>query len=282
VRLNFGALDQERTDKTDDERKDMRLFKRTLVRLRKYAEQFPLNFNLDKKDLIDYTYLRCRPVPASFADLGGIWNVDGAYTFYTLRSYGAKCAFLVDTNFTEASLKKGRSERSLRLIKGNFGEQSVAQQIGIVDAIFLFDVLLHQVRPDWNQILEQYSTCTKYFVVYNEQWIGSENTVRLLDFGPDEYFRNVPHAKEHPIYKDLFGKMYEIHPQYKRIWRDTPDVWQWGITDGDLLCTMEKLGYKMQYYKNCGRFGSLPNFENHAFVFQKRSSTDTIELADCH
>jgi hypothetical protein len=93
--------------------------------------------------------------------------------------------------------------------------------------------------------------------------------VRLLDLGREEYFKNVPRDENHPIYKALFEKMNEIHPQYKRPWRDIHSVWQWGITDRDLLQTTENLGYKMLYYKNCGRFGSLPNFENHAFVFQK-------------
>ena len=225
--------------------------------------------NLFKKKLIDYTFTHCKPTPTSFADLGGVWGVDGAYTFYTLHEYGVKCAFLVDTNFTDATLKKSRTKSNLKLIQGNFGEESVAEQVDKVDAIFLFDVLLHQVKPDWNEILENYSERTNCFTVFNQQWIGSEKTVRLLDLGRDEYFRNVPHDKEHPTYKSLFEKMNEIHPQHKRIWRDIHNVWQWGITDHDLIHTMERLGFKMQYFENCGRFGSLPNFENHAFLFQK-------------
>ena len=233
-------------------------------------ESFGLkNFNFYKKRLIDYTYNSCHPVPSSFADLGGIWNVDGAYTFYTLQKYGAECAFLVDTDLTDASRKKSRSKDNLKLIQGNFGEKSVAEQIGEVDAIFLFDVLLHQVKPDWNEILEMYSKRTKYFLVYNQQWTGSENTVRLIDLGRDEYLRNTPYTEESPNYKALFEKMNEIHPKHKRIWRDIHNVWQWGITDHDLLRNMENLGFKMQWYKNFGRFGSLPNFENHAFLFQK-------------
>lgn len=64
------------------------------------AQGLPINFNYDKKQLIDYTYSRCRPVPDSFCDLGGIWNIDGGYTYYILRKYGSKHAFLVDTDFT--------------------------------------------------------------------------------------------------------------------------------------------------------------------------------------
>jgi glycosyltransferase involved in cell wall biosynthesis len=236
----------------------------------KKTYDFPENFNFDKKVLIDYVYTRCLPPPLSFADLGGIWNIDGAYTFYTLSEYGARNAFLVDFNFTEVSILKSQTESTLKLIRGNFGEEPVVQQIGNVDAVFLFDVLLHQVKPDWNEILKAYSEHTRYFVIHNQQWTGSEHTVRLLDMGREEYFKNVPHDKEHPTYTALFDKMNEeIQPGENRAWRDTPSVWQWGITDHDLIKTMDKLGYKMQYYKNCGRFGSLPNFENHAFVFQK-------------
>jgi len=239
------------------------------TKLRFMAQGLPVNFNPDKKALIDYAYRHCYPAPTSFADLGGVWNVDGAYSFYILREYGAKHAFLVDTDFTDSVHQKSRSEKNLRLIRGNFGDELVAETIGMVDAIFMFDVLLHQVKPDWNEILESYSKRTDYFLVFNQQWTGSEQTVRLLDLGRDEYFRNVPHDKEHPTYAALFEKMNEIHPQHNRIWRDIHNVWQWGITDHDLIQGMEKMGYKMQYYKNCGRFGSLPNFENHAFVFQK-------------
>jgi hypothetical protein len=125
------------------------------------------------------------------------------------------------------------------------------------------------VKPDWDEILEKYAKRTNYFVVYNQQWTGSENTVRLIDLGKDEYFKAIPHNEEDPPYNYLFDKMYEIHPQHQRIWRDIHNVWQWGITDRDLLSCMENLGFKQLRYKNCGSFGPLPNFENHAFVFQK-------------
>ena len=47
------------------------------------------------------------------------------------------------------------------------------------------------------------------------------------------------------------------------------DLWQWGIVDADLIGRMNELGFKMQFYKNCGQFGTLKNVENHAFVFSK-------------
>ena len=32
---------------------------------------------------------------------------------------------------------------------------------------------------------------------------------------------------------------------------------------------MYDIGYTMQYFKNCGQFGHLPDVENHAFVFSR-------------
>jgi hypothetical protein len=244
--------------------------KRVVTKAVLKAQGYPTSFNLDKKDLIDQAFRGSYPAPASFADLGGIWNVDGAYTFYILRKYGAKAAFIVDTDFSDTAKRKSQAVGNLKLLQGNFGDKSVTAQLGRVDAILLFDVLLHQVKPDWNEVLEDLSTHTDCFIIFNQQWTGSGNTVRLLELGRDEYFRNVPHDKDHPTYKTFFEKLDEIHPQHQRPWRDIHNVWQWGITDGDLIQTLERLGYKMLYFKNCGRFGSLPNFENHAFVFQKK------------
>jgi hypothetical protein len=244
--------------------------KKALKRLSQLGKQnLPSNFDFNKKDLIDFTFQRIVSKPQSFADLGGVWGIDGAYTFYALAKYSIISAFLVDTNITDTVINKSRKYENLTVIKANFGDSSVLQQMGKVDAIFLFDVLLHQVKPDWDEILDMYSPVTNCFVVFNQQFIKSEKTIRLLDLGHDEYFRNVPHDREHPTYMALFEKMYDTHPQHNRIWRDIHNVWQWGITDHDLIRKLKSLRFTMQYYKNCGQFGRLKNFENHSFVFQK-------------
>jgi hypothetical protein len=146
--------------------------------------------------------------------------------------------------------------------------------------IFLFDVLLHQVDANWNAILEQYSRVTSCFAVYNQQWIKSEETVRLLDFDVNEYFENVPHGRDHATYEAMFEHMYDIHPRYKKIWRDIPDVWQWGITDRDLSQKMANLGFSASYYANHGQFKHLSKFQNHAFVFQKTRQNSASSLCD--
>lgn len=229
------------------------------------------NFDNLKKEKIHLIDFLCQNDKIeSFADLGGIWGVNGGYTFYGMRHYKIKTAFLVDTDITKEVLNKSKKYNGLTVINANFGNKDVVQKIGKVDAIILFDVLLHQVNPNWDEILEMYSPSAKYFVIYNQQYIASHKTVRLLDLGYEEYFKNVPRKKDYPLYKDVFEKMYEMHPQHNRIWRDIHNIWQWGIVDGDLLSKMNELGFTLQYYKNCGQFYDLKNFENHAFVFRKK------------
>ncbi len=221
----------------------------------------------DKIDLIDLAFSRFDL--HSFADLGGVWGVEGGYTFHALEKHDVSAAALVDTHPTEVVKNRARRFAQLRLIKGNFGDETIAREVGDVDAVFLFDVLLHQVAPDWNRVLEIYSHQTRCFIIYNQQWIGSERTVRLLELGEEEYFKNVPHEPTDGPYNGLFQKLEEKHPDHDRRWRDVHHIWQWGITDSDLTATIESLGFKLEFTKNCGRMGDLANFENHAFVFSK-------------
>ncbi|SHJ20393.1 hypothetical protein SAMN02745216_01199 [Desulfatibacillum alkenivorans DSM 16219] len=225
---------------------------------------------LDKKEIIDFALGRLSPSPCSFADLGGIWDVDGEYTFHAFKNHDIKRAFLVDTDFTDKALTKAEKHPALQTIQDNFGRQEVVEKIGPVDAVFMFDVLLHQVSPDWDQILEMYSRICSCFVIFNQQWTREGHTVRLLDLGEKEYFANVPHDPEHPNYKGLFDRLDEIHPQHERKIRDIHNIWQWGISDKDLIAKMEAMGFGLQYYKNCGQFQNLKHFYNHAFVFSKR------------
>lgn len=221
----------------------------------------------DKKDLIDFVFQRFRP--RSFADLGGVWNVVGGYTFYALESFAIEKAFLVDTDFTNDVLQRAKGYPALELVHGNFGRREIIWKVRDVDAVFLFDTLLHQVNPDWDTLLKAYSSTVKHFVILNQQYIASEHTVRLLNLGEDGYFENVPHDRREPPYDSLFQKLDEIHPQHQRPYRDIHNIWQWGITDADLIELMRSFGFTMQFYKNSGQFGTLKNIENHSFVFSR-------------
>jgi len=202
----------------------------------------------------------------------GVWGIDGAYTFYTIRTYPIERAFLVDTDMTPIVRENQRTMKHLSLIEEDFGKRSTVERIGNVDAVFLFDVLLHQVDPDWDEILPLYADQTSSFLIYNQQFIAGTKTVRLPDLGREQDFEHVRMDADSPGYKNLFERPYEMHPRYRKPYRDVHNVWQWGITDDDLLAVMEKIGFRLLYRKNHGRFSDFTGFENHAFVFTRQMS----------
>ena len=226
-------------------------------------------FNYQKRALLDRAFTTLDPAPTRFADLGGIWAVDGAYTFDLLKRYPVESAWLVDTDITDEVRRKQASHPQLTLLNRNFGEPSLPAVIGPVDLVILFDVLLHQVAPDWDDILARYAPLTRAFAIYNQQWVGSAETVRLLDLGHEAYFANVPHKASEPLYQGLFDRLEEPHPEHDRPWRDIHNIWQWGITDADLCRKMAELDFDETHFRNHGQYGFLKNFENHAFLFIK-------------
>lgn len=225
-------------------------------------------FNEDKKKLIDLAFKPLSNRGVTFADLGGIWGVNGAYTFYALNHYDVKRAWLVDTRPTPAARRRSQRHPNLTLLQNNFGRPEVPEAIGEVDALFLFDVLLHQVAPDWDELLSLYASHTKRFVIYNPQWTGVGSPVRLPDLGRDEYFRQTPARPEQAHYQKLFANMHEMNAEHGRPWRDIHPFWQWGISDGDLVRALSSLGFRLTAYENFGRFGQLPQFERHGFIFE--------------
>jgi len=207
---------------------------------------------------------RCRV--RSFADLGGVWAVDGGYTFSALERFDIERAYLVDEDHTEAVRERAKGFHQLELVAANFGAQATADRLGGVDAVILFDVLLHQVAPDWDQILELYAPRTRSFVIVNPQWAGDGDAVRLLDLGREEYLRSVPRLEVH---SEVFAKLDEDNPRRGRPWRDVHDIWQWGISDPALTATLERLGFALVYFEDLGRWQGLERFRNRGFVFAK-------------
>jgi hypothetical protein len=232
-------------------------------------EGLPVRFNYGKKELIDYAFADLQLDLKSLVDLGGVWKINGAYTFYALDHYLLEKAFIVDTNLTPTVVKKSLKYPNLTLINNNFGTQTVVDKIRSVDAVLMFDILLHQVKPDWPEILETYSRICRVLLIYNQQYIGAERSVRLLDLGQEEYCKLIPFARNSPLYHDLFTKLDEIHPEHKRPWRDIHNVWQWGITNQDLIAVMKRFGFELKFHRNHGRFSKLNFFEDHAFVFMR-------------
>jgi hypothetical protein len=199
----------------------------------------------------------------SFADLGAVWVVEGGYTFHALGLPGIERGALVDTGITDNVRRKAAGHPGLRLLSGNFGDAEMAKEVGQVDIVVLNDVLLHQVNPDWDDVMRIYAPYTKAFVIVQPQWTGGSQTVRMLDLGKEEYLANVPPEQ---IEID-FDNLHEIHPRYNRPVRDIHEIWQWGITDTDLIRAATDLGFRLTYWEHGGQWRMLERFDNIAYVF---------------
>ena len=215
---------------------------------------------------IDAAFQRGRV--SSFADLGGVWVVEAGYTFYVLETYRPSRAVLVDEEPTSEVVRRATDFPALTLLSRNFGAEQTPAELGHVDAILLFDVLLHQVDPDWDGILRMYAPVTDCFVIANPQFVAGPTTTRLLELGRDRYLELVP---PQPNYSDLFDRLDEYLPDRGRRYRDIHNIWQWGIVDTDLIATMKDQGFELVYFENAGQWQAQPAFEHHAFVFQRAS-----------
>jgi hypothetical protein len=225
--------------------------------------------NRDKLRLIDIVFTKYFPEATSFVDLGGVWKVNAAYSLHTLKIPSIQRGTLVDTDYPAKLEATLIGQKKLKIVRGDFSQQQLIDNIGKVDVVFLFDVLLHQANPDWDEVLNRYSEYCSCFVIYNQQFIRSEETVRLLDLPLEEYISLIPeYQKEYCRY--VFSHKDEIHPKYKKPLKDIHNIFQWGITDNGLRSTMNRLGYREAYFKNYGMFVDLPAFENHAFIFMKK------------
>src|SRR5262249_55180827 len=175
----------------------------------------------------------------SFADLGGVWAVNGAYSLHAMQYPQMRYGYLVDFS---ADMLTGPITKvpNLFIIQDSFANACIP----FVDMILLFDVLLHQTRPNWKDILKLYADRTRCFVICNPQF-EIPQTTRLIDLGKTEYFKFVPHSHSEPGYRELFVGEYKTNPD----WRDAESLWQWGITNEDLIETLAGLHFKLAHHQ---------------------------------
>jgi hypothetical protein len=240
------------------------IFRRSRRRL---LARYP-GLNPAKLRVIDYCFEQLGA--RSFADLGGVWGINGAYARYAADAHRPERGVVVDEEFSERYLEAEGELPNLTHITGNFGQRDVAEAVGDVDVAFFFDVLLHQVDPDWDVVLERYAPLARCIAIVQPQWNGPE-TVRLLELGETEYMAAIPkHDDAHDgLYDGLFGRLDEFHEARGRMWRDVHDIWQWGIPDDDLTARMTELGYALRLQENTGPWQGLDRFHEGVFVFQR-------------
>jgi len=239
-----------------------------LQNLPNLARGYNLYVNPEKMRLIDKAFSASGFRPKSFADLGGVWKVDAAYTIYTAKKFNIP-GKIVDTNFNPTAQAELDKLPNIKTLEGNFGDDRIITELDKPDMVFFFDVLLHQVNPNWDEILTKYSKVTNCFVIYNQQIINYDKTIRLTELSLSKYKELVP-ARTDDVYDYIFSHKEELNTEYNKPWKDIHNIWQWGITDNDLREKLDRLGFKEIFYKNYGYFPKLKTFDERGFIFVKK------------
>ena len=92
---------------------------------------------------------------------------------------------MVDAIWNKIAMASCIKREKITVIDGFFTDRELPGKIGTVDAVIFFDILLHLVSPNWDEVLKMYSKFTESFLIVNPQFFNSTTTVRLLDFGTD-------------------------------------------------------------------------------------------------
>ena len=206
----------------------------------------------------------------SFASLE-IGAAYGQYAFYAIDKPSVERGVLVDVRASRprdhvlSAIERAAERPGMELLDSDFSNPDTVAEIGQVDAVLLFDVLLRLVDPDWDQVLELYAPTTSAFVITNPQW-GGDTTVRLIDLGRERYTEVVPPWDTH---RELFDHLDDWHEGQERRYRDSNHVWQWGITEADLRTKMEGLGFWLQREWTLDPPPETEGFVNRTFVFTR-------------
>jgi Glycosyltransferase like family len=207
----------------------------------------------------------------SFASLE-IGQAYGQYAFYAIDKPTVRSGVLVDAGSSHppdrllSAIELAAERPGMSVLDGSFADPGKLREIGNVDAILLFDVLLRMVEPDWDEALRSLAPIASCFVIANPQWERGEATIRLVDLGREKYLEAVPPWDSHSA---LFDHPDEWLSAQQRRYRDGDHVWQWGITNAALEATMSELGFSKERDWSLNRPPDTAGFVNRTFVFKR-------------
>ena len=170
----------------------------------------------------------------------------GGYTFYALNNGKIDKAYIVDGYITPATEAEAQKYPQLNLISGQPGDADIARKVGPVDAIIMFDIILHQVAPDWDAFLEMWGSQCKYLIIYNQNWAKDDKVVRFADFDVDWFIKNVSHSNDDSV-RSWYQKHDNFNEELGCKWRDVHYFWQFGIPLKSLVEKLEKLSFTIDY-----------------------------------
>jgi hypothetical protein len=204
--------------------------------------------------------------PTSLCDIGGIWGVDGGYGVYAKTVLGIENVRIVDSHWTDTA-KQCCKDSGVKIVDSFIDTYLNEDKLGIIDCVCLFHFLLHQVSPDWREILRQLSCSVKIVLINNPQWINGKAGFRLTELNSNKYFSLVPHSENEENYKDLYTAPLEIDALHRKPRRDLHHFWQWAITNNDLISWMNSLGYDLKYIRPGSVWSHNKHFQDYGFIF---------------
>ena len=204
--------------------------------------------------------------PSSLCDIGGVWGVDGGYGVYAKTVLGIENVRIVDSHWTDTS-KQCCNDSGVKIVDSFIDEYLDEISLQNLDCVCLFHFLLHQVSPDWREILRRLSSSVKVVLINNPQWTLEKAGFRLTELNSDEYFSFVPHSESEENYRDLYTAPLEIDPLHNKPRRDLHHFWQWAITNNDLITWMNSLGYDIMYIRPSTVWSHNKHFQDFGFIF---------------
>lgn len=112
--------------------------KKVFKNLTNLFNAYNLYVNKDKSKLIDKAFYYLAPGIKTFADLGGVWKINSAYTFYTFKNHLINKAYLLDTNFNDIVNEQSKRYGNLNCIKGNFAEIDIMKNFSFFETDKLY------------------------------------------------------------------------------------------------------------------------------------------------
>lgn len=207
-----------------------------------------------------------RTAARSLVDCGGVWAVEAGYALHAADAHALDRVTVVDTGITDGVRDAATSRPSLRLEQANFGDPDVVGRVAPTDAVLLYDVLLHQVAPDWDEVFRMWAADARGVAVVQPFWHDADDVVRLVELGEERFLDTVP---DEPNHRALFGRLDEVHPAYDRPWRDVHEVWQWGIGVHALDRVARDLGLHRVVFVDDGPWMGLSSFRYQTAIYTR-------------
>jgi hypothetical protein len=209
----------------------------------------------------------------SFADLGGCWGVNGGYAFHArgLCDQNFERGYIVDQYITPLTIERANEYPDIQLVSAMLGSAEAIEIVGKIDAIIMYDILLHQVAPNWDQFILDWLQVADTVIIYNQNWFKSHKSVRFVDCGLDWYLKNVYFNNNEDGLREWFASHYLFDEQQSKNKRDIHNWWQWGITPHDIIDVFASNNFDLLYTNTYGQFAAFPWIINQGMIFSRSS-----------